>query len=205
MHTRVRVCRSAKTISLKLFEILAWVLHIFKTNLFFLGVESAWNQKDSNEDSTFTSTVWWLWPQGRRGLNSETYFLLSFFLINPFPRARMIFTDFLRTYLVWWKCYLDNQRTVNARIVLRCFDPATTQQALPNRMCHGTSELFKTCTQQRHFVSFYIKCKHWFALKEIAFAEWGQGCNVNAKEFCPFSQAYYLTAKWNSEAIINFT
>lgn len=54
-------------------------------------------------------------------------------------------------------------------------------------MWHGTSELFVNNSAQ----TFYIKCKHWFTLKEIAFAEWGQECNANAKEFCPFSQAYY--------------
>lgn len=61
-RTHTHACRNANAISLKLFGILARVPHTFRTDFFFLGIGSVWNQ-NSNGDGTLTSTAWWLWPQ----------------------------------------------------------------------------------------------------------------------------------------------
>lgn len=180
--THKHVCGNANAISLKLFEILARGPHTFRTDFFFLGIGSVWNQ-NSNGDGTPTSTAWWLRPQCG-GLRLKLAFWGD---IKSTPQGKNDIASFPRAYLVWQWCYWDHWSTFNIRSMLRCSDPVATRRALQNRTHPGTLGLFATRTQHGHSMSFCIKCQHWFVLKEIDSAEWGQCCNVNAKEFCPFS------------------
>lgn len=97
---RTRVCGNANVVSLKVFEILARVPQIFRTNFFFLRIEpfAMWKRQDSNEGDSSTSTVGWVTGSHQlREPNSETTALREY---KPTPPGKNKFNTFPQRYSV---------------------------------------------------------------------------------------------------------